>query len=92
MFFLHDNMGWLRQFHISYLCAVLIPDFALVSAESVAGEYSVEEDKLLYLRVPKYMTFEAALAFCRKIPGHRLAMTKTLQQWYAAMEIMESTG
>lgn len=46
-----------------------------------AGTYGLREDRMLYLVVADKVTFTAAKELCRKIPGHRLAIMKTIKQY-----------
>ncbi|XP_069986199.1 uncharacterized protein [Penaeus vannamei] len=48
---------------------------------SVSGEYSFKVDRLLYLKPPFKLPYEAAKNFCAAIPGHRLGIYKTMQQY-----------
>ncbi|XP_037776723.1 uncharacterized protein LOC119573551 [Penaeus monodon] len=47
---------------------------------AVPGVYSFKVDRLLYLTPSMQLKYEAAKAFCARIPGHRLGMYKTIQQ------------
>ncbi|XP_069978593.1 uncharacterized protein [Penaeus vannamei] len=48
---------------------------------SIAGSYDFEPDNLLYLRPAELDNYDNAKRFCAMIPGHRLAMFKTMVQF-----------
>ncbi|XP_050738108.1 uncharacterized protein LOC127009262 isoform X2 [Eriocheir sinensis] len=55
--------------------------------------FGLGKDRMLYL-VEKFRnkTFQEAKNFCRRIPGHRLAMTKTRNSFDALVDIIKETG
>ncbi|XP_042211480.1 uncharacterized protein LOC121858892 [Homarus americanus] len=57
-----------------------------------SGNYSMWEDNMLYLIVPKWMNFTSAKALCAQIPGHRLAITKSVVQYNALDKMALQTG
>ncbi|XP_069994514.1 uncharacterized protein [Penaeus vannamei] len=48
---------------------------------SVDGEYHLDVDRLLYLKPPIIVNYLTAKEHCQKIPGHRLGIYKTMQQY-----------
>ncbi|XP_045133818.1 uncharacterized protein LOC123517609 [Portunus trituberculatus] len=51
------------------------------------GTYDLREDKMLYLVVSDRANFTAAKELCKRIPGHRLAITKTINQYETLLRI-----
>ncbi|KAK8402872.1 hypothetical protein O3P69_000873 [Scylla paramamosain] len=51
------------------------------------GTYGLREDKMLYLVVADRTNFTAAKELCSRIPGHRLAITKTINQHETLLRI-----
>lgn len=56
------------------------------------GDYHLDVDGLLYLKPAGLKTYAAAKQHCERIPGHRLGIYKTMEQYQMLGNFTATTG